>query len=141
MKDKKQIACLCFLADLALSVWSYFKVKNYDQYVGLVKDVVDSPDFQVQLYAVILQSVLFSIMIFLLFHLIIYILFLRGNNFASKYVRYYTFLAGLSCLIMLASGFYVGILPLMIYALSFISTGKLRKTKAAINESSSQNLE
>jgi hypothetical protein len=119
-KDSKQIAILCFLADLGISVWSYEKIKNYDEYLKIVKPMIDSPDFQVQIYGVLLQSFIFSMLIFLVFHLVIYFLFVRETNYAVKYVRFF-------------SGVMVAILPFIIYTLSFISVGKSLKAKKAIH--------
>jgi hypothetical protein len=126
LKDKKKIALLCFLADLGISIWSYQMVKNYDEYLKIVKPMIGSPDFQVQLYAVILQTVLFSLLIFLSFHAIIYFLFARNGKYAKKYVRFYTFMAALSCLIMIFSGYIIALIPLIIYALCFIAVGKFK---------------
>ncbi|MDD4974757.1 MAG: hypothetical protein PHY93_10430 [Bacteriovorax sp.] len=133
LKDKKQIAILCFLADLGISVWSYEKIKNYDEYLKIVKPMVDSPDFQVQIYAVLLQSFIFSMLIFLVFHLVIYFLFVRETKYAIKYVRFYTFMAAISAGIMIFSGVIVAIIPLIIYTLSFISVGKSLKALQAVH--------
>jgi hypothetical protein len=133
LKDNKQIAILCFLADLGISVWSYEKIKNYDEYLKLVKPMIDSPDFQVQIYAVLLQSFLFSMLIFLVFHIVIYFLFVRESKYAIKYVRFYTLMAALSAGIMIFSGVLVAIVPLIIYTLSFISVGKSIKAAQAFN--------
>ena len=129
MKDKKKVALLCFLADLGISIWSYQMVKNYDEYLKLVKPMIGSPDFQVQLYAVLLQTFLFTMLIFLSFHAIIYFLFAREVRYAIKYVRFYTLMAALSALIMIFSGHFIAIIPMIIYILSYISVGKLIKPK------------
>ena len=127
MKDNKQIAILCFISDLSLSLWSYFKVTNYDEYLKTVKPMVDSPDFQVQIYQVLLQSLTFSLILFLAFHFVIYILFWKEKKYAVKYVHFYTFMAALSCLIMLFSKMFIALLPLVIYGFAFIATGKMTK--------------
>ena len=129
LKDKKQVALLCFLADVGLAYWSYQYIKNYDEYLKIVKPIVNSPDFQVQLYAVVLQSFIFSMLIFLALHLIIYILFLRNVKYAIKYVRYYSFMAAVSAGIMIFTGYLVAIIPCLIYLLSFLAVGKIGKTK------------
>jgi predicted membrane protein len=95
--------------------------------------MIDSPDFQVQIYGVLLQSFIFSMLIFLVFHLVIYFLFVRETNYAVKYVRFYTFMAAVSAGIMVFSGVMVAILPFIIYTLSFISVGKSLKAKKAIH--------
>ena len=140
MKSRKQIALLCFLSDLGLGVWSYYKTTNYEEYLkmskevasqaGPYKQVLDSPDFQVQLYQVILQSLTFSLLLFLTFHLVIYILFWKEKKYATKYLRFYTFMAALSCVIMLFYKMFIGVVPLIIYALSFMEIGELLKASA-----------
>ena len=132
MKKNKKIALLCFLSDLGMSIWSYDQIKNYDEYLKIVKPLINSPDFQVQLYGVILQSFIFSIMIFLLFHIVIYILFLKEIKYAIKYVRFYTFMAALSAGIMLFSGVFVALFPFIIYLWSFVSVGKSIKASSTV---------
>jgi hypothetical protein len=138
MKERKQIAVLCFLTDVGLAIWSYLKATNYEEFLksakeiagsaGPYKQVFDSPDFQVQIYQVLLQSLTFSLLLFLAFHLVIYVMFWKEKTYAQKYLRFYTFMAALSCVIMLAYKMFIGIIPLAIYALSFSAIGKLPKT-------------
>jgi hypothetical protein len=130
MKEKKRIALFCFLADLGVSIWSYKEIQNYDEYLKIVKPIINSPDFQVQLYALILQTVIFTIIFFLLFHIVIYVLYLKDVKYARKYMRFYTFLAAISAAIMMFSGVIIAIFPLIAYAYSFISVGKELKSLA-----------
>ncbi|MDO9184092.1 MAG: hypothetical protein Q7U04_16885 [Bacteriovorax sp.] len=123
-KDRKQIAILCFLADLGIAIWSYEKIKNYDEYLKIAKPIINSPDFQVQIYAVLLQTFIFSMLLFLVFHIVIYFLYVREVKYAVKYVRFYTFMAALSAGIMIFSGAPVALIPFLIYLLSFIAVGK-----------------
>lgn len=128
MKDTKQIAFLCFLSDVGISLWSYFKFTNYDEYLKAVKPLIGSPDLEVQLYQVLLQSFTFTLLLFLTFHLIIYILLLKRKIYVIKYLRFYTFMAAISALLMIISlAAYIALLPLVIYALSFIALGKMLK--------------
>ncbi|MGZ3788921.1 MAG: hypothetical protein ACXVLQ_10375 [Bacteriovorax sp.] len=128
MKDKKHIALLCFLTDLSLCAWSYFKLTNYDEYIKNVRPIISSPDFQLQIYQVLLQSLTFSMILFLVFHLVIYFLFWRGKTSAMKYLRFYTFTAALSCLIMIFSKLFLAIFPLFIYGLAFKAIGRVKNT-------------
>lgn len=130
MKDKKQIAFFCFFTDVSLSIWTYFKLTNYDEYVKAVKPMIDSPDFQVQMYQVMLQSLTFSLLLFLVFHLVIYFLFLKEKMYAIKYLRFYTAMAVLSSVIMIFSKMFIGFLPLIIYGLSFVAINKMTKALA-----------
>lgn len=131
IKNKTTIALLCFLTDIALSLWSYFKLTNYDEYLKEVKPLVNSPDFQVQLYQVLLQSLTFSLILFLTFHLVIYFLFWKDKKYAVKYVRFYTFMALISCILMIASKMYLAIIPAFIYGFCFTSIGKQPKSQKA----------
>lgn len=129
IKNKTTIALLCFLTDIALSLWSYFKLTNYDEYLKEVKPLVNSPDFQVQLYQVLLQSLTFSLILFLTFHLVIYFLFWKEKKYAVKYIRFYTFMALISCILMIASKMYLAIIPAFIYGICFTSIGKQPKSQ------------
>ena len=126
LKSFKQIAFFCFIADLAITIWSYYQIKNYDAYLKIVKPMIDSPDFQVQIYAVLLQSFLFSALLFLAIHAVIYILFIKKIKYSIKYVRFYTLLAAVSSAIMIFTGYPIAMLALIIYALAFYSTGRLK---------------
>jgi hypothetical protein len=130
LKEKKQIAVLCFLTDVALSVWSYYEVTNYDEFSKTMKTMVASPDLQLQIYQLLLQALTFTLLLFILFHFVIYILFWKDKKYAVKYVRMYTFMAALSCLIMIFSKMYVGIIPFFIYGLSFNQVSKMTKALA-----------
>lgn len=128
MKDTKQIAVVCFLADVGLSLWSYFKLTNYDDYLKVAKPLLGSPDLEVQFYQVILQTFTFTLFIFLAFHLVIYVMLWKKRKYALKYVRVYSLLAAISAALMITSlSALVAIVPLIIYVLSFIALGKLLK--------------
>lgn len=130
MKERKYLALLAFMADLALSVWSYFNVADYQEYMKVIKPLISSPDFQIQIYQVLLQTLTFTLGLFLVFHLVIYILYWKEKDYATRYVYYYSFMAALSCVFMIGSQIYFAILPLIFYAFIFISTKKLIKVAA-----------
>lgn len=128
MKDTKQIAILCFLADLGLSIWSYFQLTDYDEYLKSAKLVTDSPDLQIEFYQLMLQSFTFTLLLFLIFHLVIYFMMWKQKVYAIKYVRFYTFMAALSAILMIISlKNFVLLIPLIVYALSFKALGNWRK--------------
>jgi hypothetical protein len=58
---------------------------------------------------------------------------MREIKYAIKYIHFYTFMAALSAGIMIFSGTLVAIIPLVIYALSFISIGKSLKASRSGN--------
>jgi hypothetical protein len=130
VKDKKQIAFYCFFTDVVIAVWSYYKATNYDEYVKAIKNVVNSPDYQVQLYQVILQTMTFSLALFLAFHLIIYFMLIKEKTYAIKYLRFYTFSAALSCVLMLFGKIFIGIIPFFIYGQAFRLLNNSLKEKA-----------
>lgn len=127
--SKRQIALLCFLTDLGMSLWSYFKLTNYDEYIKAVKPMLESPDFQVQIYQVLLQSLTFSLLLFLSFHIVVYYLFFKEKKWAMKYVRFYTFLASLSCLVMIATKIWGAVIPFALYAYAFVATNRLSRSQ------------
>ncbi len=122
--NKRKTALLCFLTDLGLSLWSYFKLTNYDEYLKAIQPYNDSPDFQIQLYQVLLQTFTFTILLFLGFHIVVYWLYSKGKKWALQYVRFYACLAALSCLLMIISQLWAGILPLVIYSYVFFLSKK-----------------
>lgn len=117
--NKRQTALLCFLTDLGLSLWAYFQLTNYDEYVKKTNPVLTSPDFQVQIYQVLLQSFTFALMLFLGFHSVVYWLYSKEKTWAQKYVRIYSFLALSGCVLMLGFQHWGALLPLIAYAVVF----------------------
>lgn len=131
MKDLKQIAILCFLSDIGISIWSYFKLTNYDEYLKIAKPLIGSPDLEVQLYQIMIQTFTFTLLLFLAFHLVIYILLWKEKKYSVKYLRFYTFMAAISAIFMIPYyGAYAAIIPLIIYVMSFIALGKWLKATA-----------
>lgn len=122
--SKRQTALLAFLADLGLSIWTYFKLTNYDEYLKAVKPYLSSPDFQIQIYQVLLQTFTFTILIFLTLHIAIYWTYIKEKKWAMKYVRAYSFLAALSAVLMVLSGLWAGLIPLILYTVVFIQSKK-----------------
>lgn len=119
MKDTKQIAILCFMSDVVISVWTYFQLSNFQAFKKYISPINNSPDFQVQIYQVLLQTVTFCLLLFLIFHLIIAIFFCKKKMYAIKYMYFYTFMAALSAALMIFSGYFIALIPLIIYSLSF----------------------
>lgn len=127
MEERKKLALLSFISDLSLSFWSYFSLTNYEEYLKKISPMVSSPDFQIQIYQVLLQTLTFSLSLFMVFHLVIYILYWKEKSYATKYVYYYSFMAALSCLLMLVGQIYLAIIPLILYSFIFVKTKKMIK--------------
>lgn len=123
--SKKQTALLAFFTDLGISLWSYFKLTNYDDYLKTVKPYLSSPDFQVQIYQVMLQSLTFSLMIFLGFHAVIYWQYSKGKKWAAQYVRIYSLLALISCVFLIGMQTWSGFIPLILYGQVFLLSRKV----------------
>lgn len=135
----KHIAILCFLSDLGISIWSYNRLTNYDEYLKAAKPMISSPDLQLQVYEVLLQSFTFSLLLFLAFHFIVYILIWRQKTYAIKYIRFYCPMAILSCVLIIFSyNAFLGILPLVFYFLSFRAAGLWLKGIATQKQNSPQ---
>ena len=93
IKSKIHIATYCFITDVILSLWSYFKLTNYDEYLKQVKSITTSPAIQLQVYQMMLQWFTVTVILFLIFHLVVYFYFWKVKVSAVKYVRFYTFTA------------------------------------------------
>jgi hypothetical protein len=130
LKKISQIGISCFATDVGLSIWAYFKSTNYEEYLKLVKPILGSPDLEVQVYQVLVQTLTFTLLIFLIFHFVIYLMLSKEKKYALKYTRIYCAMASISAALMLFSYPFAMFLPLIVYATSFISIGKILKTKS-----------
>jgi hypothetical protein len=92
-ESKYFVPGLAFITDVAMAIYSYFLCTNYEQYKKYAQMAIPDPDFQLQLYKVLLQTMTFVLIIFLFFHLIIYFFYYRGAKFARQYVRFYLIVA------------------------------------------------
>ena len=130
MNKKIIIPVLCFITDVLMSVWSYLKLSNYDEFIKYIKLSIDSPDFQVQLYKIFLQSVTLVLVLFIVIHAIIYVFYFKEKKLAQKYVRLYSAMAALSAIsLIFTSHTLVMIVPTAIY--SFIFWEVTQKLKSA----------
>lgn len=89
-KQQKILATLlCFLADLFICLFFYFKGTQYTRFLSTVGDSINSPEFQLQLYKILLKTATFSMMLFLIFQLIVYTLMWKNLRSAKLYLKYY----------------------------------------------------
>lgn len=140
MKNKLiAIQCLS-LCDIGMAVYTYFALSNFDEFKKIVvlSTGVDSPDIQLELYKLFLQTLTFISIFLVIIHLIIYYFFYKEKKFAKAYVKYYSILASLS---LLVSAFFMGqytlLLPAGIYVLGLYNALKFdpltnSKTKTAV---------
>lgn len=118
------------LSDIGLSLWLYFKAGNYTEYLKYASTITDSPDFQVQLYKVYLQSLTFGLLLFVATHIVIYALYWKEFKAAKLYVKFYTAFSSMGCLILAVAETPYALLPAMIYGLSYYTTAKMFPLKA-----------
>jgi uncharacterized protein YxeA len=124
------IPALCLITDVLMSVWSYFKVSNYDEFIKYIQISVDSPDFQLQLYKIFLQTLIIVLALFIILHIVIYVFYFKEKKMAQKYVRLYSAMAALSAVsLIFTSHIWLMIIPTLIYAYIFWEvTQKLKST-------------
>jgi uncharacterized membrane protein len=77
------------MSDVTLVAWVYFKSTNYKNYSQNIAQKVSSPDFQLQFYQVLLQSLTFALLLFLAAQTFVYVLGLRNLRSADFYLKYF----------------------------------------------------
>lgn len=128
----------CYLTDITLIAWLYFRATNYGRYTHGVGVKVDSPDFQVQLYRVLLQSLTFALLLFFLAQTVVYILAWKKFRAAYLYLKFFAVFGFVVAFIIavLSSGY--ALLPMLIYIGGYYVFSKLLKESSAIVQSSPQ---
>ena len=105
----------CLFSDITLVAWLYFKATNYNRYTRLSGTVIDSPDFQFQVYGILLQSLTFALLLFLVAQVITYILAWRNFRSAYLYLKFFAvFGFAIAMYIALTSSLFA-LLPMLIY--------------------------
>jgi hypothetical protein len=128
----------CYLTDLALIAWLYFRATNYGRYTGTLEGKIDSPDFQIQLYKIMLQSLTFALLLFLAAQTVVYIMAWKKMRAAYLYLKYFSVLGFvLGFLIAVTSSAYA-MLPMVIYIGGYYVFSKLFKESSAIVQTSPQ---
>lgn len=121
-KNKLKIATLAMLTDIGLAYYSYKITTNYEQFQKYAKLTITDPTFRLQVYQLIVQTLVFIILLFLFFHFLIYLFFYRGNKFSKKYVRFYLITAIISLTLTVLFSFDIYFLiGTLIYGYCFIS--------------------
>jgi hypothetical protein len=123
--NKRNTVVLCFIGDLWFAIYSYLAFKDYDQFTKLTSPVLKDPAMQAEMFDLLMQGLIISLILFLFLHVIVFLYYVNGSKFATKYLRFYTALTMLSCLLMVFTGIYSAILPLLIYGYCFVSTRKV----------------
>lgn len=121
----------CYLSDVTLVAWVYYISTNYHYYNERIKNKVASPDFQLQFYQIMLQSLTFALLLFLVAQTLVYILGFRGLRSAYFYLKYFSVLGfAVSAFIVYSANLYA-ILPAVFYIFGYITFSKLFKESTA----------
>lgn len=91
MKTKLVAYIGAFCADLSLSLFLYLNATNYREYLEVSGKKIESTHFQIQLYQLLLQSLTFTLFIFLIAQALIYTLAFKEKSYSEKSLRYLKF--------------------------------------------------
>lgn len=105
----------CYLSDLTLMAWLYFKATNFHNYGKVAASSIDSPDFQIQLYKVLLQSLTFFLLVFTVAQTFVYILAWRNFRAAYFYLKFFAVLGFSAFLLVTFTNSLFALLPAVIY--------------------------
>lgn len=114
--------------------WLYFMATNYNNYGTIAAKSIDSPDFQIQLYKILLQSLTFFLLVFILAQTIVYALAIKNFKAAFLYLKFFS-VAGFAAFFFVTvmhSGF--GLLPMIIYVFGYYVFSKLFKESSAVGQ-------
>ena len=130
--QQKNLAILaCYISDVTLVAWVYYISTNYQYYNERIKGQVTSPDFQLQFYQIMLQSLTFALLLFIAAQTIVYILSFRGMRSAHFYLKYFSVLGfAVSAYIFYSANFFA-IVPAAFYIFGYIIFSKLFKESTA----------
>jgi hypothetical protein len=122
----------CYLSDVTLVAWIYFQTTNYKNYGIAVGQKLESPDFQLQFYQVLLQSLTFALLLFICAQTFIYVLGWRHLRSALLYLKYFSVLGfAVALYITFASSFYA-FLPAIFYLFGYYTFAKAFKESTAV---------
>jgi hypothetical protein len=134
MQKNKLLSIQCLsLADIGMAFYTYYALSNFEEFKKILNaSGMSSPDFQLQIYKVFLQTLIFTSVLLIGFHLIIYYLYYQDKKFARMYVRYYSLLAAVSMLISTwAVSQTILLIPTIIYFLGFYYSTKVTSKTTA----------
>ena len=126
----------CYLSDITLIAWLYFRLTQYGRYAENVGSKIDSPDFQIQLYKIMLQSLTFALMLFIIAQTVVYLMAWRKFRSAYLYLKYFSVMGVVVGLFIIIKGSAYALLPMMIYVGGYYVFSKLFKESSAIVQKS-----
>jgi hypothetical protein len=108
-----------YLSDLTLVTWIYFHMTKLSNFNSVISKATESPDFQVQLYKVFLQSLTFFLLLFFTFQTFIYICSFKNFRSVYYYLKFFSIFAFAVYffIAILYSGF--ALLPMCLYILGY----------------------
>ncbi len=147
------VVLICFLGDLINSIYIYLELRNfhvlkevlflYSEHLPQYGDVLNAPEFQIQIYQLLIKSTVTTLGLFIFFHAIVYYFFLIKKKFTHHYLMILTFVAGVSTIwfgirqIFLAPMKSIIIIQGCLYLLAFFILLKLKNNH---NEHNDHNL-
>jgi hypothetical protein len=126
----------CYLTDITLIAWLYFRATNYGRFTNTVAESIDSPDFQIQLYKILLQSLTFALLLFLLAQSVVYVMAWRKIRAAYLYLKFFSVFGFVVAFIIAVLSSVYALLPMLIYIGGYYVFSKLFKESSAIVQSS-----
>ncbi len=113
-KSFKLISTVCLLiADLSIYTYLYFKFSDKEVFQKSMEIVMKAypdasgqvtPDFERQLYSLMINTLLTMLAIAFVYHALVYALWNKGKKFGHSYLAFYTIVAGPACILIGLSG-------------------------------------
>jgi len=129
----------CFLSDATVFTWLYWKATSYEEFGKLVESTIDSPNFQVQLYKVLLQSLTFFLLLFISAQFIVYILAAKKFRSALLYLKLYSVAGFAVSFFIIATQSFYALCPALFYLAGYYYFAKtFTEVTAAQMQSSPQ---
>lgn len=138
MKLKNLSMIFSYLSDVTLIAWLYFQATNFQNFAEKLGKSMDSPDFQIQFYQVLIQSLTFALLLFLAAQSVVYILAWRKFRSAFFYLKYFSVLGFAISLFIVFQVSAYALLPVCIYLLGYYVSAKTFKELTAVAQSPRQ---
>jgi len=84
------------LSDFSLSVYTFYLLKDYEQFRVELEKYSQNPDFNLEIYKLFLQTLVFVFLVIISIHALIGLFFYKNKKIAIGYFQYYSLLAALS---------------------------------------------
>ncbi len=109
-KSFKLISTVCLLiADIGIYTYLYLKFSDKEMFQQSMKIVLKAypdasgqitPDFERQLYELMVNTLLTMLAIAFVYHGLVYALWNKGKQFGHSYLSFYTIVAGPACILI-----------------------------------------